>query len=215
MKKNILISLVMLSVLMTINYHVAYAEDNSSMDAGETILYYSFETQETKQIGYNSDTHTFYEMDRLPEYLEHDDSAAGGDGTADIAPLWSEPGTIYVDEELIKEDPENPYAIILFKGVPYIAYYDPEQEENNIDYPWIPVNLNDVDRIEGVVKTADENSLILTTYKNYDFEISINENEEWNIGDKITVFGLVDDTKGVLTKQYGYFSSDLLTKEEE
>ena len=95
----------MLSVLMTINYHVAYAEDNSSMDAGETILYYSFETQETKQIGYNSDTHTFYEMDQLPEYLEHDDSAADGDGTADTAPLWSEPGTIYIDEELIKEEP--------------------------------------------------------------------------------------------------------------
>ena len=215
MKKNILTCLVMLSALMTINCHMAYAGDNSSTDAGETILYYSYETQETKQIGYKSDTHTFYEMDQRPEYLEHDDSAADGDGTADTAPLWSEPGTIYIDEELIKEDPENPYSIILFKGVPLVACYDPEQEEKNIDYPWIPVDLDDVVRIEGVVKTADENSLILTTDKNYDFEISIDKDEEWDIGDKITVFGSLDDTKGVLTKQYGYFNSDLLTKEKK
>ena len=56
---------------------------------------------------------------RVDDYVEPNRTAS--DGTADIADAPDEmegvnPGNIYVDNQSIKEDVDNPYTILLFSG---------------------------------------------------------------------------------------------------
>lgn len=122
-----------------------YAQDDPN---DGYVIHYDFETQETTYYGYDKENHEFYEVD---DYVEPDRTAS--DGTADIADAPDEmegvnPGNIYVDNQSIKEDVDNPYTILLFSGsMPTVYKYNKEQPDD----PWTVVSQEKVNLLEGKV----------------------------------------------------------------
>ena len=146
----------------------------------------------------------FYEVD---DYVEPNRTAS--DGTADIADAPDEmegvnPGNIYVDNQSIKEDVDNPYTILLFSGsMPTVYKYNKEQPDD----PWTVVSQEKVNLLEGKVNKVSKSYLIFTDQNNDDIKVKIKKDEQWHPGDEIKVFGLTKtkDGKVKLAKQYGYY----------
>lgn len=190
----------MLAVPFTCN-----AADNPD---GEYVMHYDLETKETTYYGYNYDTHEFYEIGEPADFQQ---TSVISDGTADIADIdvdadvekWAKPGTIYIDREPVKEDPDNPYAILFSDdGMPTVYQYNAEQET-----PWSLVDEYNLLSFEGIITQVGESSLVFTDNANRELTIDINEDEAWQIGDRINVVGLLEEdaTGARLTKQFGYF----------
>lgn len=178
-----------------------YAQDDPN---DGYVIHYDFETQETTYYGYDKEDHEFYEVD---DYVEPDRTAS--DGTADIADAPDEmegvnPGNIYVDNQSIKEDVDNPYTILLFSGsMPTVYKYNKEQPDD----PWTVVSQEKVNLLEGKVNKVSKSYLIFTDQNNDDIKVKIKKDEQWHPGDEIKVFGLTKtkDGKVKLAKQYGYY----------
>lgn len=178
-----------------------YAQDDPN---DGYVIHYDFETQETTYYGYDKENHEFYEVD---DYVEPDRTAS--DGTADIADAPDEmegvnPGNIYVDNQSIKEDVDNPYTILLFSGsMPTVYKYNKEQPDD----PWTVVSQEKVNLLEGKVNKVSKSYLIFTDQNNDDIKVKIKKDERWHPGDEIKVFGLTKtkDGKVKLAKQYGYY----------
>lgn len=177
----------------------------------EYVMEYNFETKETTYYGYNYDTNEFYQVEEPGSFQQSSIGSAISDGTVDIAYIdtcddaeeWIEPGTVYLDQKPIKEDSDNPYAIILSDdGMPTVYEYDEGQEK-----PWSLVEEYNLLLLEGCVKQVGKTSLTFTDNAGRKLKADIKENEAWQVGDKINVVGLLDeDTKGArLTKQFGYY----------
>ena len=111
-----------------------------------------------------------YEVD---DYVEPDRTAS--DGTADIADAPDEmegvnPGNIYVDNQSIKEDVDNPYTILLFSGsMPTVYKYNKEQPDD----PWTVVSQEKVNLLEGKVNKVSKSYLIFTDQNNDDIKVKI------------------------------------------
>ena len=178
-----------------------YAQDDPN---DGYVIHYDFETQETTYYGYDKEDHEFYEVD---DYVEPNRTAS--DGTADIADAPDEmegvnPGNIYVDNQSIKEDVDNPYTILLFSGImPTVYKYNKEQPDD----PWTVVSQEKVNLLEGKVNKVSKSYLIFTDQNNDDIKVKIKKDEQWHPGDEIKVFGLTKtkDGKVKLAKQYGYY----------
>ena len=116
------------------------------------------------------------------------------------------PGNIYVDNQSIKEDVDNPYTILLFSGsMPTVYKYNKEQPDD----PWTVVSQEKVNLLEGKVNKVSKSYLIFTDQNNDDIKVKIKKDEQWHPGDEIKVFGLTKtkakDGKVKLAKQYGYY----------
>ena len=115
--------------------------------------------QDDPNDGYDKENHEFYEVD---DYVEPNRTAS--DGTADIADAPDEmegvnPGNIYVDNQSIKEDVDNPYTILLFSGsMPTVYKYNKEQPDD----PWTVVSQEKVNLLEGKVNKVSKSYLIFT-----------------------------------------------------
>lgn len=144
-----------------------YAQDDPN---DGYVIHYDFETQETTYYGYDKEDHEFYEVD---DYVEPNRTAS--DGTADIADAPDEmegvnPGNIYVDNQSIKEDVDNPYTILLFSGsMPTVYKYNKEQPDD----PWTVVSQEKVNLLEGKVNKVSKSYLIFTDQNNDDIKVKI------------------------------------------
>ena len=181
-----------------------YAQDDPN---DGYVIHYDFETQETTYYGYDKENHEFYEVD---DYVEPDRTAS--DGTADIADAPDEmegvnPGNIYVDNQSIKEDIDNPYTILLFSGsMPTVYKYNKEQSDD----PWTVVSQEKVNLLEGKVNKVSKSYLIFTDQNNDNIKVKIKKDEQWQPGDEIKVIGLTKTKNGKvkLAKQYGYYKAE-------
>ena len=180
-----------------------YAQDDPN--DGYTIQY-DLETQESTYYGYDKENHEFYKVDDPVEPVQN---STVSDGTIDIADAPDEmeginPGNIYVDNQSIKEDIDNPYTILLFGGsMPTVYKYNKEQ----LDDPWTVVSQEKVNLLEGKVNKVSKSHLIFTDQNNNDIKVKIKKDEQWHPGDEIKVFGLTKTKNGKvkLAKQYGYY----------
>ena len=181
-----------------------YAQDDPN---DGYILHYDFETQETAYYGYDKENHEFYEVD---DYVEPDHTVS--DGTVDIADAPDEmegvnPGNIYVDNQSIKEDIDNPYTVLFSsEGVPIVYKYNKEQPDD----PWILVSQEEVNLLKGMVNKVSKSYLIFTDQNNDDIKVKIKKDEQWQTGDEIKVIGLTKTKNGKvkLAKQYGYYKAE-------
>ena len=180
-----------------------YAQDDPN--DGYTI-HYDLETHEITNYGYDKENHEFYKVDDPVEPVQN---STVSDGTIDIADAPDEmeginPGNIYVDNQSIKEDVDNPYTILLFSGsMPTVYKYNKEQPDD----PWTVVSQEKVNLLEGKVNKVSKSYLIFTDQNNDDIKVKIKKDEQWHPGDEIKVFGLTKtkDGKVKLAKQYGYY----------
>ena len=183
-----------------------YAQDDPN---DEYTIHYDLETQESTYYGYDKENHEFYKVDDPVEPVQN---STVSDGTIDIADAPDEmeginPGNIYVDNQSIKEDIDNPYTILLFGGsMPTVYKYNKEQ----LDDPWTVVSQEKVNLLEGKVNKVSKSHLIFTDQNNDDIKVKIKKDEQWHPGDEIKVFGLTKTKNGKvkLAKQYGYYKVD-------
>ncbi len=180
-----------------------YAQDDAN--DGYTI-HYDLETQESNYYGYNKDNHEFYKVDNPVESVN---DYTVSDAIIDIADAPDElkginPGNIYIDNQSIKEDTNNPYSVLFSsEGVPIVYKYDKEQPEN----PWTLISQEKVNLLKGTVNKVSKTYLIFTDQDNNDIKVKIKKDEQWQSGGEIKVVGLTKTKDGrvKLAKQYGYY----------
>lgn len=180
-----------------------YAQDDPN--DGYTI-HYDLETQESTYYGYDKENHDFYKIDNP---VESDQNNTVSDTTIDIADAPDElkdvnPGNIYVNNQSIKEDIDNPYAVLFSsEGVPIVYKYNKKQPED----PWTLVSQEKVNLLKGNVKEITESYLVFTDQNNDEIKVKIKKEEQWQLNDEIKVIGLTKTKNGRirLAKQYGYY----------
>ena len=180
-----------------------YAQDDPN--DGYTI-HYNLETQESTYYGYDKENHEFYQVDEPVESVPNN---TVNDTTIDIADAPDElkdvnPGNIYVNNQSVKEDVDNPYAVLFSsEGVPIVYKYNKEQPAD----PWTLVSQEKVSLLKGKVKEIAKSYLIFTDQNNDDIKVKIKKKEQWQLNDEIKVIGLTKTKNGRvrLAKQYGYY----------